>query len=273
MQSLRSGSGGHRGLITPKFSTRNNPKRAPRDLCLRIEAALQILAVMPDSHAMPAQTANPAPSRGPLSPLLVILGLLSAGLIVLAAISADSFVSSWVRMHAPPPLMDAAQFLSKSGEGQWPIGFGLIIMIIGWRWGRRDWRQAGLALVVATAVAGAVAITVRGTVGRSRPSNSIEQGWFGPYHDGKWSAFHHAYSSFPSGHAATAAGFAVTLSFVARRWGWVALIWMAGVGWSRICMEAHNFSDVIAGLLFGLVAALLILRSFAWPRFQGATTG
>ncbi len=228
---------------------------------------------MLDSPSIPSSAANASPRRGTFSLVVGILFLVTAGLIAMAAITADSFVSRWVLMNAPPPVKGVAQLLSKSGEGQWPIGIGLGIMIFGWIFGRGDWRRAGLAIMVATAVAGVAAITVRAATGRARPSNNVEQGWFGPYHDGQWSAFRHAYSSFPSGHAATAAGFAVTLAFVARRWGWVSLFWMAGVGWSRICLQSHNFSDVIAGLFFGLATALLVLRSFGWPRLDGASVG
>lgn len=228
---------------------------------------------MPNLPSMSSPAVNASPRRGSFSLGVGILFLVLAGLIVMAAIAADPIVSRWVLTNATPPVKGAAQFLSKSGEGQWPIGIGLVIVIIGWIFERRDWRRAGLAIVVATAVAGVAAITVRAATGRARPSNRVEQGWFGPYHDGQWSAFRHAYSSFPSGHAATAAGFAVALAVVARRWGWVALFWMAGVGWSRICLESHNFSDVIAGLLFGLATALLVLRSFGWPRLDGASAG
>jgi len=223
---------------------------------------------MSDLSAMSSPAANPSPRSGPFLLVIGIVFLVTAGLMIIAAIRADPFVSRWVLTSATPPVKRAAQFLSKSGEGQWPIGLGLVIMIVGWTLGRCDWRRAGLAIVVATVVAGGAAITVRAATGRARPSNTIEQGWFGPYHNGQWSAFRHAYSSFPSGHAATAAGFAVALACVARRWGWASLFWMTGVGWSRICLEAHSFSDVIAGLLFGLATALLVLRSFGWPRLE-----
>jgi membrane-associated phospholipid phosphatase len=129
-----------------------------------------------------------------------------------------------------------------------------------------------MAIAIATAVAGVAAITVRAATGRTRPSNKIEQGWFGPYHDGQWAAFRHSYSSFPSGHTATAVAFAASLTYVARRWGWLSLFWMMGVGWSRICLESHYFSDVIAGSIFGLVTAWLVLRGFGWPRMGEEST-
>ena len=190
----------------------------------------------------------------------------------MAAMTVDSKVSQWVLADATPLIKRVAQFLTKSGDGQWPIGVGLVIMVYGWKSGRRDWRRAGMAIAIATAVAGVAAITVRAATGRTRPSNKIEQGWFGPYHNGQWAAFRHSYSSFPSGHTATAVAFAASLTYVARRWGWLSLFWMMGVGWSRICLESHYFSDVIAGSIFGFVTAWLVSRAFGWPRMGEEST-
>lgn len=228
---------------------------------------------MSDMTNRSAPPANPPPRRGSFSPVLGILFLLIAALMVWAAMSADSLVSRRVRADATPSIKRAAHFLSKSGDGQWPILAGLLVMAAGWKLDRRNWRQAGLAIALATVLAGLAAISVRAVCGRARPNNQIEQGWFGPYHDGKWSAFRHAYSSFPSGHTATAAAFGIAVTCVARRWGWVSLLWMAGVGWARICLESHHFSDVLAGAFFGLATALLVLRLFHWPRLDGAPPG
>ena len=259
--------------MTPKLLVRSNAKTSLRDLCLRNAGAIQILGAMSDQSSPPAATANSPPSRGSVSLGFVILFLITAGLIVAAAMTADSFVSRWVLERATPLVKNTAQFLSKSGEGQWPIGFGLVVAIIGWKYGRDNWRRAGFVIAVAAAVAGVAAIGVRAATGRTRPSNKTEQGWFGPYHDGQWAAFRHSYSSFPSGHTATAAGFAMALTYVARRWGWLSLFWMLGVGWSRICLDSHHFSDVIAGLFFGWVTAWFVLRAFGWPRLDQASSG
>lgn len=226
---------------------------------------------MPDLTQCSVSSTKVPSRRGTFPVVLGIIFLLIAGLMVWAAMSADSLVSRLVLADATPSVKRAAHFVSKSGDGQWPILAGLIVMAAGWKMGRRNWRQAGLAIAVATILAGLGAISIRAACGRARPSNRIEQGWFGPYHDGKLSAFRHAYSSFPSGHTATAAGFAIAVTCVARRWGWVSLLWAAGVGWSRIRLESHHFSDVLAGVFFGLATAILVLRWLHWPRLDEAS--
>jgi membrane-associated phospholipid phosphatase len=69
--------------------------------------------------------------------------------------------------------------------------------------------------------------------------------------------FDSRYHSFPSGHAATAFALAAALSRAApgRRRVWLAVA--AGVGASRVVLNAHFLSDVVAGGLLGWWGGLL----------------
>ncbi len=64
--------------------------------------------------------------------------------------------------------------------------------------------------MVASTVAGVLANTMRLTTGRTRPRESpkMAQGWYGPFHEGQLTIGNSKYNSFPSGHTATAVGFA-----------------------------------------------------------------
>lgn len=54
---------------------------------------------------------------------------------------------------------------------------------------------------------GLAGIIIRLLAGRTRPSNHlVPQGFYGLWHDGHWIAEQYKFSSFSSGHAATAAG-------------------------------------------------------------------
>lgn len=75
-------------------------------------------------------------------------------------------------------------------------------------------------------------------------------------------------ASFPSSHAANA--FAVA-AVIARRWrrsGVVALLLAAVVGWSRLYLNRHWPSDVLAGAVLGVGLALLTL--LAWRRWRAS---
>jgi undecaprenyl-diphosphatase len=69
--------------------------------------------------------------------------------------------------------------------------------------------------------------------------------------------------SFPSGHSASAAGFAVGASL---EWPVVALpagALAAGVAWGRVHTGVHYPGDVLGGVLLGAAASLLLTRP--WP--------
>ena len=67
-------------------------------------------------------------------------------------------------------------------------------------------------------------------------------------------------SSFPSGHASEGAAVAQVVSRRHRRGGqllWILLAWIAA---SRIFLDLHYPSDVLAGLVLGSLAGILTLR-------------
>ena len=67
--------------------------------------------------------------------------------------------------------------------------------------------------------------------------------------------------SFPSGH--TFASFAAAVGIFCRnkRWGSMALLLAAGIGFSRIYLFVHYPSDVLAGVLFGAIAGMVAYKT------------
>ncbi len=73
--------------------------------------------------------------------------------------------------------------------------------------------------------------------------------------------------SFPSGHTVTAFLVAGVVAYVSPRWRIPALALAALVGLSRVAVGVHWPLDVVAGAIFGLVAAWLGIHLAArWPR-------
>lgn len=73
-------------------------------------------------------------------------------------------------------------------------------------------------------------------------------------------------SSFPSGHAASAAAFATAVAMEAPAIAAPAVVLAAGVGYSRVSTGVHHPSDVLAGGLVGTSIALASAR--VWPRIN-----
>lgn len=93
-------------------------------------------------------------------------------------------------------------------------------------------------------------LAVKFSVRRSRPP-------------GEWGAIYRNTDphSFPSGHAARAALLAVMALGLGPAWfAILILVWVPLVSLARVAMGVHYLSDVMAGMVLGIVIGLLILQ-------------
>jgi len=148
---------------------------------------------------------------------------------------------------------DYALQAAVSKNGDWPqlMIAGAVGLAIASAARRRDWQRVLVAAMVASTLAGILANTSRLTTGRTRPRESpkIEAGWYGPYHNGQILIGNSKFNAFPSGHTATAVGFAVPFLFAKPAFGVLLLGMALWIAWSRMALGAHNFSDVIVSIL------------------------
>ncbi len=188
---------------------------------------------------------------------------LLAGIVVIAlAWPLDARVGSALDVG---PRMDGARKLawwcSKIGEGWviavWGIICSAILLAL-----NRPQPAAKIFFVVLTAeFTGGVATVIRVLVGRTRPNNlEVPQGFYGVWHAGHWIIGQAKFSAFPSGHAATAVGLAAAAWLVNRGWGAVAVVYALAVMWSRIALQAHHLSDVVASTVLAIPLALMLKR-------------
>ena len=164
-------------------------------------------------------------------------------------IELDTRFSERLRIaERPGPLRILAAVLAHSGDSWfWLAGLGLL-----WWLGTDYWKKIALTLIIAILLTALAVFMVKFTVRRRRP-------------EGEWGKFYRRTDphSFPSGHAVRAVMLAVVVLGIGPLWlGLLLLAWSPFVGLARVAMGVHYLSDVLAGMLLGVVMGILIVLIF-----------
>ena len=149
------------------------------------------------------------------------------------------------------------EVVTDAGESQWYLVPSFIVFLA-FRKRNRQASISALFLFTTTAVSGLVADLLKFIFGRARPNMLLEQGIFG--FSGLQTA--HDWTSFPSGHSTTALCVAVTLSLLLPRFR--AIFIPAGViiALSRMVLDQHYLTDVVAGSMLGVATAFLFYQRY-----------
>jgi undecaprenyl-diphosphatase len=181
--------------------------------------------------------------------VIVAAGLLVAGLAVavrhLEGLSdVDSAAALWANRHGGAlqhRLLEAASTLASTGGA---VVIAVAVCVV--EWVRVPSRMIPVFLAVVTIGDSLVTNAVKGAIDRARPAIDPVAATLGP--------------SFPSGHSSTAASlFAAVALLAGRRRGVRARAALAGaavgiavaVACSRVMLDLHWTSDVVAGLALG----------------------
>lgn len=189
---------------------------------------------------------------------------LFAAIVTAVSFLLDDPVIAFVKAHGTPATLAAGRIGSRYGELQWLMLPCLIFAAIAFLRRNAAWMRILCAMAIASAVAGLCNDAVRGLTGRTRPNAppAIAQGWYGPRY-----MLDANYNAFPSGHAAAAMGLIVPLVIMRRRIGCALMPVPIAIAAARICIGAHHLSDVMAGALVGIAAAICVDRKIT-PRLM-----
>lgn len=186
--------------------------------------------------------------------------LLGAGC---CALTIDVSLSAFFRRLAPLVWLNRVETFGH-GSGVALIALAIAALEVG------GWRRLP-RLVGATLAAGLAANLVKVVVARHRPRtldlSSVTFGdtfigWFQSLAGGS------GWQSFPSGHSASAAALAVSLSLAYPRGKWLFGCLAAGACLQRVAAQAHFASDVLFGAALGWGVAWLVQARFKPRRWE-----
>ncbi len=203
----------------------------------------------------------------PKSSLNFWLWLLAGVAVVVGAFFLDDRVSPALDVTKNPSLNNFAWWCSKLGEGQIVGGVGILFAGIYFFLNRPRVAAEIFFVAGASLLIGLTGTILRVLVGRTRPGihgpDGVPPGFYGVWHDGHWIIGKAAFSAFPSGHASVAVGLAAAAWLVHRGWGMVAVIYALAVMWSRVALQWHHFSDVLASAVLAIPLAVLLKKFLA----------
>jgi membrane-associated phospholipid phosphatase len=179
----------------------------------------------------------------------------------------DALWLSQLQLEPTHNLHQWARGISEWGDF---FRFNVIVLLVGWpiahfcRASRA--RRTLLVVFLAAGLAGIAVQLGRAGLGRPRPSAELPDGFYGPSLD---SRFH----GFPSGHTTTAFATATSLCVLHPMSAPVALPLAASVGWSRMQLDRHHPTDLLAGALLGtLFGTTMAAASKRLGRQQSSAT-
>ncbi len=172
------------------------------------------------------------------------------------------------------PAMDFAMIAITTSADLFPIYFSPIIIFSLILIIKKKTRRIGAILFLVIAVSALVSTNMKGVVDRDRPPYEFKPNVGFDYKPEQDVVSQFA-SSFPSGHATRSAAFALVVSYMIRNRSIAgvpagALMWAfpASVAFSRMYIGAHYPTDVMAGIVLGLIIANVMGRvlKFEAPR-------
>lgn len=156
-------------------------------------------------------------------------------------------------------LLSFAHFLSSYGRLEWStIITSVLILIYALLLGKREkYINLAKACFLGGLLAGIAVWPAKTILGRERPRGEGD----GQLHFFKFDPTSDSvYYSLPSGHAASTMGSGVAVFLITPTLGVVLIIMSILTGWSRVKLNEHWPSDVIAGWLIGMACGYWIFK-------------
>ncbi len=199
----------------------------------------------------------------------IVAVVVTVAAIVASMFLLDAAASDWAR-HLPTWVTEPADEITNfglSGRFLYPLGFIILFLsalIAPWLPPITQGVLTALVarfgfLFIAIGLPSLFDTIVKRLIGRARPYIGPRDNPF-VYKPFVWSP---EYASMPSGHATTAAAAAIAIGAIWPRSRIVMWAYALIIMFSRVVINVHHPSDVVAGGLVGVVGALMVQRWFA----------
>jgi membrane-associated phospholipid phosphatase len=149
-------------------------------------------------------------------------------------------------------------YIDIVGNGLTLILFAFILFLFG-KYVNARFYPLGRLLLAALLTAGLLVQTLKHLIGRARPRLTHDSVFIGP-------SFQSSYDSFPSGHTVMVFCLAYILSKHFPKYKVIFYLFAATVGFDRIGDISHFPSDVLAGMVIGLLVAKILSEKSMTPK-------
>ena len=166
----------------------------------------------------------------------------------------DGQLLLWLKETFSHPVLDEIMiFISSLGnKGFVWIAIGVLFLLMGFR--NKMWRNRGFLVLFSLAANFLLCnVTLKPLIDRTRPYYVL--GYdpiIPPVGD----------PSFPSGHTSASFAAATAIYIINKKWGIIAYIFAAVMGFSRLYLGVHFPTDVLAGAVVGAAAAGIVIRIY-----------
>lgn len=179
---------------------------------------------------------------------------------------ADIQAALWFHALNNKSAHDLFSIITLFGDSLCYLIIGVLLFIV-FRNTNQFKAYVGLFLFSSVAISGLSADLIKYIAGRTRPTLYFSEHLYGFY----FFRMEHAWTSFPSGHSATAFSVAMFLATRYPRWRLAFLFAATLIAVSRVFLTQHYISDVIAGSFIGILSTAFLYNFYFKSKFDAST--